>query len=536
MSFLNKAMLLVFLSLNLHAVESVIQATLKPDRLGKQYCQAGFMVAVDVPTMKDKTGEYEYKHQAVDEKGLASKHICPATITESDKKTKPLAKTNPQIEGKDLFDTDACSNEGSSGVRDFCIYKDNKLFAHARYNFDTRTASISDIINISAANRVIGFTIQTTGGMGGSFEVCYGDKNLGDISANADCSSPFTKVSFNQNNIKLSDLDPNLTYAFKVRMIEDGTPQAWTGVYERTPSIVNFPINSYNGEGGELGFSCRSSNEASTLMLIITLGLLMFWRYKKKASMLLMVFFLVMPKESHAELGQMNFGILGAMYRPDLDSEQLSSGETVFPFYRCHFRKKVSDTEGPINPLMGFEADWHLWDAFGSLQLGFGASYTYVKGHGLRLKNGQPDCDDFYEEASTALHMYQIRPQLTYIFDPFVEYVPLAPYLRAAVIGQGYNFTNDGKDAGNNSFKPNGFRFGYQFALGLMFMLDFLEPSSVTNARSAELFEHVFLKGELSYTKIDTFGKPGLNFSAKDVMGTDWPLMWTFGLVFELPN
>jgi len=109
-------------------------------------------------------------------------------------------------------------------------------------------------------------------------------------------------------------------------------------------------------------------------------------------------------------------------------------------------------------------------------------------------------------------------PSSTYIFDPFIDVFPLAPYIRTALVGQGYIFTHDGKDGGKTLMKPNGFRFGYQLALGLMLMLDFLEPRAVVNARTAGLFEHVYLKGELSYMKIDSFGQPGLNFSPKDVM------------------
>jgi len=65
-------------------------------------------------------------------------------------------------------------------------------------------------------------------------------------------------------------------------------------------------------------------------------------------------------------------------------------------------------------------------------------------------------------------------------------------------------------------------------------MLDFLQPGAVRSARSGGYFDHVYLKSELSITKIDGFGTKGFQFSAQDVMGTALPLMWTFGLVFEL--
>jgi hypothetical protein len=228
------------------------------------------------------------------------------------------------------------------------------------------------------------------------------------------------------------------------------------------------------------------------------------------------------------------------MYRPALDSEKLSSGESIFPFYKNFFRRKTADKEGPINPLMGLEFDWHLWDDFGSLQLGVGLGYTFITGHALELDaNNQPDDKKPISHAKVALHMYQIRPQLTYIFNPYVDYVPLVPYARAALIAHGYSFLELGKNVSETNadgkvIKPNGIRFGYQAALGLMLRLDFLDRGAVRSARSGGLFDHIYLKSELSFTKIDGFGTKGFQFSPKDVMGTGLPLMWTFGLVFEL--
>jgi hypothetical protein len=457
-----------------------------------------------------------------------------------------FTKDNPKIPLKKFLKGGLCGPSAVPGSRVLCIYDDSgkELLSYAIFNYDTTVAKIDSITEHSAANGEVTFKVNTSGASSLKIRVCYGeasDATEKEIEG-TDCPITFKKMKYTSNHIKITELQDGVTYAFKVQLIntKDGDDSEWFKPFKLTPVPVAFPLKSYNGRGGELGFSCQQSGQSSVVFLIMALLIMMLVRARPTisslfpaiAAVIVMNVFL-QAQEAHAEFGQMNIGLLGAMYRPDLDNEMLGQSDKVFPFYKCYFRKSTSDQNGPINPLMGAEIDWHLWDKFGSLQLGFGASYTFVTGRGVELDaNNQPDCDAPTPNNKVSLHMYQLRPQLTYIFNPFAEYVPFVPYVRGALIGHGYMFLGNNKGA---TIKPNGFRFGYQAALGMMLMLDFLEPGSVRSARGEGLFEHVYLKGELAYTKIDTFGRPGLQFSAKDVMGTDWPLMWTFGLVFEIP-
>lgn len=270
------------------------------------------------------------------------------------------------------------------------------------------------------------------------------------------------------------------------------------------------------------------------LALALCLRLRRFGKFSLSPVVLALVF-LIPAEESHAHFGQVNIGFLGSMYRPDLDNEKLSDGSTVFPFYKGFFRKKTSDEDGPITPLMGLEVDMHLFDGFGSLQLGLGLGYTFVNGFAMGMDSAEKPDVDKATTVKTSLHMYQLRPQLTYLFDYFQDYVPLVPYVRAAAIMHGYSFRNEIETDDVLKHDANGFRFGYQGAAGLMLMLNFLEPGAMRTAKGSGFFNNVYLKGELSYTKIDTFGKDGFQFSPKDIMGTGMPLLWTFGLGFELP-
>ena len=464
----------------------------------------------------------------------------------------------PKIALNKFLSTAQCEENAKPGSRVVCIYDENgdSLLAYAPFDYDASEAKIESITDRSAANGEISFRVKTKGISGPyKVKVCYGPSSLGDIGG-SDCPVGFTEKEFKTSEILLTGLENNVEYALKVKLIsgKDGEGD-WSESFKETPRPVAFVLSGYNGQGGDLQFSCNQSGDDALLFVIVALCAMAVIRLRHRSwstshlpqfthilSVGLMVIAQVFfPDFAHAEVGQVNVGILGGMYRPDLDNETLSSGEKIFPFYKCYFRRKKADSEGPINPLIGGEVDWHIWDKLGSLQLGFGASYTYKEGKALELDaNNQPNCDAPIDGAKVSLHMYQIRPQLTYMFNPFAEHFPFVPYIRGALIGHGYMFFKNGKNenavhTGSTTVKPNGFRFGYQGAVGMMLMLDFLEPGAVRSARGQGLLEHVYLKGELAYTKIDSFGRKGFNFSAKDIMGTNWPLMWTFGLVFELP-
>lgn len=481
--------------------------------------------------------------------------LCSATLAAGATNPKSFTKTLNHVPAREFLTESACQPGGVSEKRIVCIYEGGggtALVGFATYGVETAVAKIESIGEKIATNGEISFEVKITGGSGPfKIETCYGKANDGDIDADKKtCPAPFQLHSSPSEKVRISGLEDNVEYVFKVRLHEmKEEPTDFEPSFRETSIPVANPFSYYNGRGGELGFTCQQSGPSSLLLLALTLTTLAILRRREKwrrgksphALLLFGVVTLFLPETSHADFGQMNIGILGAMYRPDLDNEILPNGSKIFPFYKCFFRRKTSDQNGPINPLMGAEVDWHLWDGFGSLQFGFGFGYTFVTGHAVKLDStGQPDCDNPIAKAKSTLHMYQIRPQLTYLFDHFAETVPFVPYIRGALIGHGYIFRLHDKAAPivqneGVMVKPNGFRFGYQAAVGMMLMLDFLEPGSVRSARGQGMLNHVYLKGELSLTKIDSFGRRGFQFSAKDVMGTNWPLMWTFGLVFELP-
>lgn len=476
------------------------------------------------------------------------KSACQSKLTSHADRPLEFSKNDP-VSSRIFLPKTACEKDtGLSGTRVLCIYGEpgrDDLLAYASLTFNTEVAKLESV-NVIAINGTVKLKATVSNASTTvNLETCYVEKTRPDLDADDEDGCPKDKnfiLHPSSLETTISGLKNNVTYSFKVRIAGqeiDDKPgkQVWPIRFEATPVPAAFPLTVYQGAGGE--FSCQTTTTSSLMVLLATLALLWFMRSRAKPSAstaLLILSFMVLPVDhGHAQPndpGFMNFGILGAMYRPALDNEPGANS-----FYQSFFKRNPSDTDGAINPLMGIEVDWHVYDGFGSLQLGVGIGYTFVNGNVLLLDSrGKPDPNKELEGGSASLHMYQIRPQITYLLNHFAEYVPIFPYVRGALIAHGYSFFENDKNESSGTVKPNGFRFGYQFALGLMLMLDFLEPGAIREGRSAELLSHVYLKGELSYTKIDTFGTPGFDFSAKDVMGSSLPLMWTFGLVFEIPE
>jgi hypothetical protein len=546
------------------ALEAVVEvAQLKIDGnftqvLGKKHCGAAGDVEIVLPPATWAKGNnfrayFRPGKKATTDTKKAKSDSCDPTLADGAPNTETFTKGSPFVAAKKFLTPAACS-DGVTEDRIVCIYEGaggTELLAYGAYRIETIVAKIESVGEPSATNGEVTFEVIIKGVSGSPYkiQVCYG-KADGDIDAdknNCDLKK-FKSEDFTSSPVTISGLENDVKYAFKVRLHEaKEEPTKWEPSFVATPERAAEPFGEYNGGGGEL--SCQQTSTTSLLMLFGLMFIFSFFRSRKKFSKKmpsgLMLACLLLPlgsaKEAHAKIGQMNLGILGSMYRPDLDSEIRKDGKPIFPFYQCFFRRKETDTLGPINPLLGVEMDWHLWDGFGSLQLGVGLGYTFAQAHAARLdSSGQPNCNSAIGKATSIMHMYQIRPQLTYAFDYFADVVPFVPYVRGALISHGYLFRQGGKAAPAHqsegvTIKSNGFRFGYQAAVGLMLRMDFLEPSAVRAARGQGYLEHVYLKSELSITKIDSFGRKGFQYSAKDVMGTRWPLMWTFGLVFEMP-
>jgi hypothetical protein len=444
-----------------------------------------------------------------------------------------------------------CNGTQPTGATDFilCYYKDDgSLVGSSVYTIDTRPSKIESSPEAFPDSVTFNMTVNKTGLQ---IQVCYGPGKAIDLSAalsnDKPCNAPYQifGTTFNGDKpITITGLTKGTQYAFAFRVKGE---TAWQGISEATPQGVISALAFSNSQGAPgTSWSCDASKNldpinGGTALLMILAGLLFAIRSKRMGSsrflLLTIAAAAIAPAQAIAEVGDLSVGILGSPYLPNLDAERLPDGSTVTPMYWCMFASSGTKNR-PILPFLGLEADAHVFDDFGSLQVGLGTGYTFVSGY-APLEDSISDVNPcgMPSASSVTLHMLQLRPQVTYVFNPYIKTVPLAPYARAAFVAHGYLFDlRDNPDKGGQIVgrNPIGFRFGYEVALGLMLLLDFFEPTASTQAQHWGSYKHSYLKAEVAMRDVTSFGSPGFNFSPKDIaFGSDLPLMFNFGLVVE---
>jgi hypothetical protein len=234
---------------------------------------------------------------------------------------------------------------------------------------------------------------------------------------------------------------------------------------------------------------------------------------------------------AHRDLGRMTLSLGLSSYVPSIDRT------STFPVYECFFDDAVLGA-------VGGNADFHVFDGFGSLQLTTGLGFTQAKGFAqppLAATTGR--CEKA-TDTSVELTLALLRAGVTYRFDPLLDHfgVPLVPYGRMGLLGIGYLFSVDGVgDTQNPRQNPSGSRVGIEAAAGLMLALDFMDaldpftPGATRRARAAGVFDHTFVYVEGAYQDVRSFGAPGFDFSPRDdFLDSGLPVSWTVGLAVEL--
>jgi len=507
---------------------------------------------------------------------------CPLTSATIAGELVPIS--NKFITVNQLFPSDktgkvtypGCNSTPAGAPSDYmlCFYRDTgELIGSSEYTLDTAPTDILAEPTPYPNSVTFAFTVNK---QSVQIEVCYGpnsnaDKIEADLKAAAQAAAKLgakaaaepctgnysvygTTFSSDKTGGTISGLTNKVQYAFAFRLKGETD---WQGFVEATPEAVESAL-AFSDSAGAPGtsWSCHASKDAApvssaTVMLTLLLALLGWMRCQVNPGMTnrrtsrflpfmligLIAATVLTPTSANADLGDVNVAILGSPYLPNLDGEKKADGTLVKPMYLCFFGASGTQNR-PILPFMGIEADAHLIDDFGSLQLGMGAGYTFVSGF-APVEGSITDANRCGEPSSSTvtLHMLQLRPQLTYIFDPYIDVVPLAPYIRGAFVAHGYLFNLNGKpDTGGEAVNrdPIGVRFGYEVAVGLMFLLDILDPTAASQARHLGAYKHSYLKAEVALRDVTSFGSPGFDFSPKDIaFGSSLPLMFNFGLVVE---
>lgn len=229
-------------------------------------------------------------------------------------------------------------------------------------------------------------------------------------------------------------------------------------------------------------------------------------------------------------LGRNTLSMALGAYRPNLDAR------SSFPVWACVF-------DDATLPQITGGGDLHLWDGFGSLQLGVALDVAQANGFAQPLEAAELRACQEPTSTTAQLTLLSLRPGLTYRFDPLLDWFgfPLVPYGRLGLVGMGYLWSKDGEVTVDNGHNPIGARYGWEGALGLMLALDFLDwidpftPRSTRRARANGVFDHTFFFVEGAFSEVTSFGQPGFDLSPNDAfLGTGLPATFRAGLAVEL--
>lgn len=168
----------------------------------------------------------------------------------------------------------------------------------------------------------------------------------------------------------------------------------------------------------------------------------------------------------------------------------------------------------------GGEFDFIPWRRFGEVTVGFAAGYSEIYGSALLQSNGAP------ANEKTALIVFPLRLPVGYRLDvTWTRWgIPFVPYVKFALLATFWNATKGGTTEVVNGVSGNGIKWGWGATGGVAFMLDVLSPQMAKDMTTDTGIRHTYIFAEYNYDQMPSFGKTGLNLSAR------W---FTFGLGLE---
>lgn len=369
-------------------------------------------------------------------------------------------------------------------------------------------------------------------------------------SADSACgaTAAFERATFDETaTIEIQGLDNALTYEARVSLRDDFDnegPASEPVLLAPTPDLGTLDL--YDGAGGDLsctpscgdGATTSAANAGFGMFFVLGLtrrGRRFLARRLRGLGGALLLLAALGAAPAQADFGQQTLSLAISPYKPAIDSEYIDGTQRIFPIYSCMY-------SGATLAEVGGDADTHLFDGFGSLQLSVGVNLAQAQGKAQPtsvLDTGECGTPT---DTDVQLSMLKLRPGITYRADQLLDWlkVPFVPYGRLGLVGVAFAFTKEGAfEAG--AVEPVGLRFGWEAAAGLMLALDFLDaidpfvPDTTRRARANGTFDHTFLFGEAAWQQVDTFGRPGLVLTPDDeFFGTRMPVMWKLGVAVEL--
>ena len=224
-------------------------------------------------------------------------------------------------------------------------------------------------------------------------------------------------------------------------------------------------------------------------------------------------------------------GAYGGLEEKDrLRSEQNFAFELRFGPYRPNVDAEFSDARPFENTfgtdtriLFGIEFDWQALRIpyFGSIGPGIGWGYTSMSANAW-LADGTGRADQ--ETSLSIMPLYLVGVARVDVLARETP-VPLVPYAKAG-LGYALWWTSDGDGAHSyQGVEGKGTSKGYQFALGGMLELDFLDQDTALNMDASIGVNHASFFMEWYFARLDGFGGGDMH------VGTS---TWMLGLVVEM--
>ena len=189
-------------------------------------------------------------------------------------------------------------------------------------------------------------------------------------------------------------------------------------------------------------------------------------------------------------------------FKPEIDSQFSSTNTAAELPYESFF--------GNDNPMMfNLGVERFLYTGFGSWSLGMGLSSWSVEGSPKATTSTSETSD------TTELCLYPLTLELSLYFDNLVSVVPLVPFARVGfdyviwdvLDGNGdtaqFSYTSE---SGTAEYEAFGATQGWHYSLGLLLLLDTLDPRTADDFERDAGVKNTYLGLEYRDAQVDDFG------------------------------
>lgn len=224
------------------------------------------------------------------------------------------------------------------------------------------------------------------------------------------------------------------------------------------------------------------------------------------------------------------FGPYGGLGKQRYESPQHVALELRFGRYLPNVDSEFSnatpfrDTFGTNNRyLIGLEVDWQALriPMLGTLGPGLGWGYTSMSAPALLVSGRGRAAED---TSLAIMPMYLVGVLRADVIARNTP-VPLVPYAKAG-LGYALWWSDTGSSVAHASGTVGrGSSYGYQFALGGMFLLDSLDPEAAIEMDNATGINNSYFFVEWYYSNLNGFGGSRMQVGANT---------WMLGLAFEI--